>query len=219
MRSWIVVDILHAHGLCLRYEKILRVTQGLSEDILKLFEHEEVIILGNLHIGLFTNGAKDNMEQVCHYFSLLLQWTLDKRDIMRNMLKFHQQTVERWENYLPFICILLKYFLPDSTVNIADKKANSTILTDERKKEFDWLKHVASLSEFVRDTSWSVHNARRNKADIVPYFNFLPLLRENVADFGKRCIEIANLAATFLNPGQTIVDTRDQPVYAIWKRL
>ena len=59
MRSWIVVNILHAHGLCLWYEKILRVTQGLSEDILKLFEHEEVIILGNLHIGLFTKGAKD----------------------------------------------------------------------------------------------------------------------------------------------------------------
>ena len=138
---------------------------------------------------------------------------------MRNMLKFHQQTVERWENYLPFICILLKYFLPVSTVNIADKKANSVILTNERKKKFDWLKHVAILSEFVQDTSWTVHNARRNKSDIVPYFNFLPQLRENVADFGKHCIEIASLAATFLNPGQTIVHTRDQPVYAISKRL
>ena len=36
------------------------------------------------------------------------------------------------------------------TANIPDKKA--TVLTDE-KKEFNWLKHVASLSKFFRDTS------------------------------------------------------------------
>ena len=45
------------------------------------------------------------------------------------------------------------FFSPVSTVNIPDKKANSTVLTDERKKEFNWLKHVASLSRFVPDTS------------------------------------------------------------------
>ena len=38
------------------------------------------------------------------------------------------------------------FFSPISTVNIPAKKANSTVLTDERKKEFGWLKHVASLS-------------------------------------------------------------------------
>ena len=87
---------------------------------------------------------------------------------------------------------------------------NSTFLTDERNKEFDWLKHVASLSEYVPDTSWSLYTSRRNKADIVPYFNwFYQLLRQNVADFGtqKHCIEIVDSAATLLNPGQTIIDT------------
>ena len=88
------------------------------------------------------------------------------------------------------------FLSPVSTANIPDKKA--TILTDE-KKEFGWSKHVASLSEFFRDTSWSVYNTRRHKADIVPYFNsILPLLRQktNVTNFGtqKHCIEIVEPA-------------------------
>ena len=40
MRSRIVIDILHAHGLCIFYERILRITQGLIEATLNLFEHE-----------------------------------------------------------------------------------------------------------------------------------------------------------------------------------
>ena len=115
------------------------------------------------------------------------------------------------------------FFSPALAVNIPDKKANSTVLTDERKKEFDWLKHVAGLSEFVPDTSWFVYTSRKNKADTVPYFNsVLPLLRQYVADFGiqKHCIKTVNSTTTLLNPGQTIVDTRDQPMYApLSKRL
>ena len=83
------------------------------------------------------------------------------------------------------------------------------------------MKHAASFSEFVPDTSWSVNNARRNRADIVPYFNsILPLLKQNIADLEtqKHCIEIVDSATTLFNPGQTIVDMSDQPVHAISKR-
>ena len=53
---------------------------------------------------------------------------------MRNMLKFHQQTVERWGNYLPFKFSTefeeVKdppeiFFSPVSTINIPDKKEKS----------------------------------------------------------------------------------------------
>ena len=73
------------------------------------------------------------------------------------------------------------FFSPVSTINIPNKKANSAVLTDERKKEFSLYM-----------------NAKRNKADTAPYFNWiLPLLRQN-ADFGaqKHCIEIVDLATT-----------------------
>ena len=73
----------------------------------------------------------------------------------------------------------------------------------KKKKDFDWLKDVSSLSELVPGTCWSVYNARRNKADIVPYFNaILPLLTKNVADFGTQrdYFEIVKSATTLLNP-------------------
>ena len=54
MRCRIVIDILHARGLCISYERILRVTQGLRKATLNLFEHEEAVILGNLRTGLFS---------------------------------------------------------------------------------------------------------------------------------------------------------------------
>ena len=62
-RSRIVIDILHAHGLCISYEGMLRVTQGLSEATLNLFELAEAVIPGNLCTGLFTIGAKDNIDK------------------------------------------------------------------------------------------------------------------------------------------------------------
>ena len=84
------------------------------------------------------------------------------------------------------------------------------------------LKHVASLSDFFLDTSWSAYNARRNKANIVPYFNsILPLLRQNVANFRtqKHCTGIVEPTINLLNPVQAMVDTSDQLVYVPSNRL
>ena len=62
-RSRIIIDILHAHGLCVSYERIMRVTQGLGEAALHLFEQEGAVIPGSLRTGLFTIGAKDNIDK------------------------------------------------------------------------------------------------------------------------------------------------------------
>ena len=84
-----------------------------------------------------------------------------------------------------------------------------------KKKEFGGLRHVASSSEFVPDTSLSAYNVSRNQADNVPNFNsILSSLRQNVADFvtQQHCTEIVDSATILLNPVQIIVDTSDQPV-------
>ena len=62
---------------------------------------------------------------------------------------------------------------------------------------------------------------RRNKADIVPYFNLIvPLVRQNFNNFGtQKPIEIVEPTTTLLNPEQAITDTSDQPLFALSKRL
>ena len=58
-----LIDILHAHGLCVSYDRILRITQGLGEALLQLFHDDDAVIPGLLWTGLFTVGAKDNIDK------------------------------------------------------------------------------------------------------------------------------------------------------------
>ena len=62
-RSSQIIDVLYAHGLCVSYDRILRITQGLGEALLQLFEDDDAAIPGLLRTGLFTIGAKDNIDK------------------------------------------------------------------------------------------------------------------------------------------------------------
>ena len=62
-RNRVVVDMLYCHGLSISYERVLRVTQGLSVATLNLLKLEEAVIHSNLRTGLFTIGAKDNIDK------------------------------------------------------------------------------------------------------------------------------------------------------------
>ena len=110
MRSRIVIDIFHTHGLCTSYQRILRVTLGLSKVTLKLFEHKKEVIPGNLRTNfLFTIEAKDNLyensrctisKSHCHGTSLsLFQFPSTVNPgaerYYEKYEKLHQKTVER----------------------------------------------------------------------------------------------------------------------------
>ena len=122
MRSRIVIDIFHAHGLWISYERILRVTLGLSKVTLNLFKHKKEAIPGNLRTSLLTIEVKDNIDKNsrctiskshCHGTSLSL---FQFPSTVSHGLVERWETVERWENYLRFPWnlkrskILLKYF-------------------------------------------------------------------------------------------------------------
>ena len=62
MRSRIIIDIFHAHGLCVSHEKIVRVTIGLSKVTLNLFKHKKEV-LGNLRTNLCTIEATNNIDK------------------------------------------------------------------------------------------------------------------------------------------------------------
>ena len=58
-----IIDTLFEHGLCVSYDRVLRITQGLSEESIRLFEKEDAVVPGNLRKGIFTIGAKDNIDK------------------------------------------------------------------------------------------------------------------------------------------------------------
>ena len=58
-----IIDILHAHGLCVSYDRILRITQGLGDALLEIFHEDNAVIPGLLRTGLFTISAKHNIDK------------------------------------------------------------------------------------------------------------------------------------------------------------
>ena len=52
--------------MCISYDRILHVTQGLGEALLQLFYDNEAVIPELLQTGLFTVGAKDNIDKNAH---------------------------------------------------------------------------------------------------------------------------------------------------------
>ena len=62
-RSRKIIDTLHKLGLCISYDRILRLTQGLGEASIDLFEEDNAVIPGILRKGIFTIGAKDNIDK------------------------------------------------------------------------------------------------------------------------------------------------------------
>ena len=57
-RSREIIDILDALVLCVSYERILRITQGLGEALLQIFHDDNAVIPGILRTGLFAIAAK-----------------------------------------------------------------------------------------------------------------------------------------------------------------
>ena len=62
-RSSEIIDILHAHGLCVFYDRKLRITQGLGEALSQLSHDDDAVISGLLRTALFMVGAKDNVDK------------------------------------------------------------------------------------------------------------------------------------------------------------
>ena len=108
-RSKEIIDILHAHGLCVSYGRILRVTQGLGEALLQLFYDKEAVIHELLQTGLFTVGAKDILartlialslsltirEQVYHCSNFHRALMTDLKGTTSNLLRFLPQEVKK----------------------------------------------------------------------------------------------------------------------------
>ena len=74
-----MIDTLHKHGLCVSYGCIFRISQGLAEASIVMFEERNAA--SNMRHGVFTIGAKDiiNKDSFCtlikpHYHGISLSF-------------------------------------------------------------------------------------------------------------------------------------------------
>ncbi len=61
-RSRCLVDILFNLGLCVSYDRLLRLKSDIANGVWQRFRVEDVVCPPKLHHGLFTTGAVDNID-------------------------------------------------------------------------------------------------------------------------------------------------------------
>ena len=242
-RSSKIICILHAHGLCVSYDRILRITQGLGEALLQLFHGDDAVTPGLPRAGLFTVGAKDKIgKNACctisksHYHetrkSLFYFPSSFNDGFERQYQQFAKVPSSRckkvgelpsfYTDVAEIADLPQAYYFTVSTVNIPENVNNSDLVSIVKKREIEWLEHISSLNEFTSDSSWSVYNAKKDDTEVVPcVYSILTLLWQSVTTYvmQKHCIEVAKNVIDALNPGQVTFDTSDQPIYALSRRL
>ena len=236
-RSSEVIEILHARGLSISYDRILRVTQGFGEALLQLFHDDDAVIPVLLQTWLFTVGAKDNIDKNArctnsksHYHGTTMSLFQFPSSFNGGFERNYQQFVKvpssrsKKVGELPYFYTDVEeiahppqaYYFTVSTVIIPENVNNSDLVSIIKKREIEWLEHISSLNEFTSDSS------KKDDMEVVPCVNsILLLLRQSVTTYNmlKHCIEVVKNAIDALNHGQVTIDTSDQPVYALSRRL
>ena len=116
-----------------------------------------------------------------------------------------------------------QHFAPICNVNVSCYDDNDQYIL-ARKDEFLWLDTVHNnFQSELAINSWSKHHANegRTKPGMKGIHAILPLIPKPVHTLESQyhCMDIISRTIEYLNPGQTVVDVCDQPVYALTKEL
>ena len=119
-KSCKIIDILHAHGLCVSYDEMLRITQGLGEALLQLFHDDDAVIPLLLRTEIFTVVAKNKidknarctiMEQSCHCSNFHRALLMGLKGTTINLLRFLPLEAKKYESCHPFTLMLRKLMI------------------------------------------------------------------------------------------------------------
>ena len=105
------------------------------------------------------------------------------------------------------------------SVDILDCYDNGQFLASETLKEQSWLENISDIDNI---RSWSKYNSDNSSNISVKSINaVLPIILKPVHTLSIKyhCIEVIKKTIDYLNPGQTLVDVCDQPVYALTKEI
>ena len=236
-----LVEMLHANGLSISYDRVLEISAELGDAVVAKYIGDGVVCPPELRTGLFTTSAIDNIDHNPSSttsttsfhgtsISLFQHPTHVNEGEKREELQVRGTKVKRVPE------------LPDSYTNI--KPAHFTnnspphpkmagagmslldmeILKPQMALELEWLQKV-SITE-VHDSvnlTWSSHHADKKRG---PAFKacisaLMPLLRDQAHSVAtvRHVMDKIRDAVRLLNPGQLPVITADQPIYATAKQI
>ena len=242
-----LIDILHAKGLSVSYDRVLQLSTDVANKVLETFEKDDFVCPTTLRKDLYTTGNLDNIDhnpsstsaQSSFHgtaISITQHVTNEKTGTLRHEQTWASNTTQHSKSIKP---------LPDTYTHVPPAAfpnnnpllpqavecviPGNTLLTSNETQQ-QWLSTVYELlqKEDLDPTesdniSWSAYFA--NLQEFVPrppaITGLLPLFRESAHTLAmvKHGMDIIKTATNHLNPGQIPVVTVDQPLYAIAKNI
>ena len=239
-----LIDRLNHLGLCISYDRVLRLSAQMGNSVCELFQRENVVCPPSLHGRMFTTSAVDNIDhnsgsttskESFHGtgISLFQHPTFEGEGVDRNIVLAKESenggcrsvmSLPSFYTDVPLVATSIKYSsAPATTVN--------SLLRSGFKKHADqeclWLDHTRQTLENSTETlgkiSWAAYHASHQRPVVhaICPSALLLLFPESghTAAMIKHSLCIVKSATEHLNPGQTPVITFDQPLYALAKKI
>ena len=236
-----LIGKFHQLGLSVSYTRVKDVTDEVANTVCDAFATNDVVCPLQMRKNVFTTGAVDNFnhkptsklaKDVFNGTALTLAQHLHEENEGNDGPKLvltgqkDARTPKLPESYTE---------IPPSMNTKSDvqipllKESPQRTLTVEidKKEEYEWLHEVErmiaedlSKSDYI---SWAAFHASRQtvSSDPTDIIGLLPLFPEKTCTVAmmKHSMDLNRKSISFLNPGQTPVQTADEPLFAIAKQI
>ena len=220
----------NSDGLCVSYDRLLEIRTNIASQICKEYKAKGFVCPSFMVKNLFTTGAIDNIDHN-------LSSTSAKSSIHWSGISiFQHPDIPTKENPMKFDFTdnskASDVSLPSSYTNIKPmkvgkpepekKKALLTQKTTSHKLAEPWLESLTAESSDKRRNFSAFHSSQLKAAPPPKSLqSLLPLVPEpiNSLPVVRHLMNQVQVITEELNPGQTMVVTGDQPVYALMKQV
>jgi hypothetical protein len=239
-----LIDTLYNLGLCVSYDRLMRISTDLANTVCAQYHAEQVVCPPQLRNGVFTCGAVDNIDhnpsaRTAHdsfhgtAISLMQFPTVETPGTNRVGVRM-DPTVANLNTIAPLpasytmVHPVAKTKDPVVPVKRGVLEADPVVIREDMAKEQQWLGKLQDLLKKTKlDTedyiSWAAYHASQQTPLEKPISNIalLPLFRENAHTtcMISHAMEMVRNAVHHLNPDQIPVLVADQPLYAIAKQV
>lgn len=234
-----LVEELNSIGASISYSRVLDIERAIAVKVCDKYRQDNCVCPPNLKYGLFTTAAIDNIDH--NPTSTSAKYSFHGTGI--SLIQHMDEDIQNSNDYLHLekadFLSKRQPSLPESYYNvpqIPSIKGNIPVSTVNWDQDFPkinpleytktWLESSSKLMDetsYDDIISWSAHNSRLSN-DISRHKStsaMLPLLKDDInsPSVVAHSLDIIIAAMNKVNPGQVIVCTADEPVFAIEKQL
>ncbi|CAB3995763.1 Hypothetical predicted protein [Paramuricea clavata] len=237
-RSKKIIQQLYHMGISVSYDRVVQIEEWLATAVCEKFEDDGVVAPTILRKGLFTVGARDNLDRDPSATTATTSFhgtgisifqipSTSEPGVIREPVTLppsRAYTHSLPDHYASVPAVSLKY----THVQVAESNSEPVKLdlTDAKLEECDWMEHsLQHISDVelwkTSSLTWSAYDATQQQptSELTAICALLPLFYEksNTPAMIKHGMDIHRQATEYLNPGQIPVITFDQPLFAIAK--